>query len=293
MRRRFMQIGMLAMFAAGLAGCATTTPDFRGQGETPKHQWLSEQHLIFHIQCQLAMAVSEAARFDAANAATVPPELRAKWLNEWGAKISLVMSVNNKNNISPGLTFNSPLENAVTVFSENGNVTTPQSRSVSLGYNWSADATRTETIGFFYSFKDLLASTIDPTKCKPSMGPYLSSDLKITDFLMKGLDISFQPGAIIRREGESPYSTFTYEVKFIVTTGGSATPAWKLVELSANQSGNLFGASRIHTDDLTITMGKIETKDGKAVPTLEFDQQHLANLIGQAVSNSLQGRPQQ
>lgn len=294
MRRRFVQVGTLVVSVAALAGCATTTPDFRGPSETPQHQWLSQQHLIYHIQCQLAMAVTEAVKFDEANAANVPPELRAKWLSEWGAKVSLVLSVNNKNNVSPNLTFTNPLENAVTVFSKNGNVTTGQNRSVGLGFSWSADATRTETIGFFYSFKDLLASNIDPEKCKPSTGPYLSSDLKIRDFLMKGIDISFQPGAIIRKEGQSPYSTFTYQVKFIVATGGSANPAWKLVELSLNQSGNLFAASRIHTDDLTITMGKIETKpDGKVAPTLEFDQQHLANLIGQAVSNSLQGRPQQ
>jgi hypothetical protein len=293
MRRSFMKIGVLASLAAGLGGCATITPSFRGPSQTLQAETLTEQHLIFHVQCQLATAVADAVKLDQANAGTAPAALRATWLRDWGAKVSLVMSVNNKNNVSPSLSFTNTLENAVTVFTQNGNVTTGQNRSVGLGFNWSADATRSETIGFFYSFKDLLDSAIDPAKCKPSMGPYLSSDLRISDFLTKGVDISLQPGAIIRKAGESPYSTFTYEVKFIVTTGGTANPAWKLVELTANQSGNLFAASRIHTDDLTITMGKIETKDGKAVPTLEFDQQHLANLIGQAVSNSLQGRPQQ
>lgn len=293
MRRRLVKVGLLAVLAVQVAGCATVTPDFRTSTQKPQEQWLSEQHLIFHIQCQLASAVGNAVKFDEVNAPNVPEDRRAKWLEQWGAKVSLVLSINNKNNFSPSLSLTNPLENAVTVFNKNGNVTTGQNRSVGLGFNWSADATRTETIGFFYSFADLKALSIDPKKCKPSIGPYLQSDLKISDFLMKGLDMSFQPDALLRKSGESPYTTFTYQVKFIVTTGGNLTPAWKLVELSANQSGNFFSASRIHTDDLTITMGKVETKDGKVVPTLGFDQQHLANLIGQAVSNSLQGRPQQ
>lgn len=288
------------------SGCATVTPDFSGSSETPQAQWLTEQHLVFHIQCQLAKAVHDAMEFDAANS-KLPPGRRAAWLKTWGAKVSLVLSINNKNTFSPGLALTDPLESIVTTF-KSGPVTTPQNRSFGLGFNWSADATRTETIGFFYSFDDLLHSNIDTEKCKPSIGPYLSSDLKISDFLMKGLDMSFQAGptitkpgqppyetdALIRKPGESPYQTFTYDVKFIVTTSGSFTPAWKLVQLSANQSGTLFAASRIRSDDLTITMGKIETDgNGKASPTKELDDQHLANLIGQAVANSLQGRPQQ
>jgi hypothetical protein len=110
---------------------------------------------------------------------------------------------------------------------------------------------------------------------------------------MKGLDISYQPGVIIRKPGEAPYSTFTYEVKFIVTETGSVTPAWKLLRVSANQTGTLFSGSKIETDDLTITMGKVDTKDGKTQASPELDQQHLANLIGQAVSNALQGHPTQ
>ncbi|ANC86667.1 hypothetical protein A7E77_07035 [Sphingomonas sp. NIC1] len=292
MDRRFMWIGLLAVLGAGLGGCATMTPDFRSNSQTAPEQWLSQQHLIFHIQCQLANAVAKAEKFDQDNAVNVPPERRAAWLGQWGAKVSLVLSVNNKNNFSPSLSATTPLENAVTVFTKNGNVTTGQNRSLGLGFSWSADATRTETIGFYYSFEDLKKLTLDPTKCKPNTGPYLASDLKIDDFLMKGLDMSFQPDALLRKDGESPYTTFTYQVKFIVTTGGNLTPAWKLVELSANQSGNLFAASQIKTDELTITMGKVVTDDkGNKVPRKDFDDQHFANLVGQAVANALQTRP--
>lgn len=289
-----MRIGLLGVLGSGLGGCATMTPDFRSNSQTAPEQWLSQQHLIFHIQCQLADAVAKAEQFDQVNASNVPPERRAAWLGQWGAKVSLVLSVNNKNNFSPSLSLTKPLENAVTVFTKNGNVTTGQNRSLGLGFTWSADATRTETIGFYYSFEDLKKLALDPTKCKPNTGPYLASDLKIDDFLMKGLDMSFQPDAMLRKDGESPYTTFTYQVKFIVTTGGNLTPAWKLLELSANQSGNLFAASQIKTDELTITMGKVVTDDkGNKVPRKDFDDQHFANLVGQAVANALQTRPPQ
>jgi len=134
-------------------------------------------------------------------------------------------------------------------------VTTARSRKLGLGFNWSADATRTETLGFFYSFEELANANIDTAQCKPSQGPYLSSDLKITDFLMKGLDMSFQDGMLFPKTGESPYETFTYDVKFIVTTAGTINPSWTLLRVSIDPSGNLFGSSRIHTDDLTTFKG--------------------------------------
>jgi hypothetical protein len=250
-------------------------------------QWLTEQHLIYHIQCQLAMAVKDAKKFSADNAD------KAKWLDNWGAQISLVLAVNNKDDVAPGLSLNHPLANAITAFSKNGDVTTPRSRTVGLGFNWSADATRTETIGFFYSFKQLAEADIDTDKCKTSQGPYLSSDLKITDFLMKGLDMSFQPDALFAKSGESPYQTFTYEVKFIVTTGGNLNPGWTLLRVSVDPTGSLYALSRIHTDDLTITMGPIKTDDktGAISPSDELTQRHNADLIGQAVANALQTRP--
>jgi hypothetical protein len=292
MRHIFLGSGLLVA-SAGLSACSTVTPDFRGPSENVHEETLSEQHLINHIQCQLAMAVREAKQLDAANP-QVPESLRAKWLDEWGATVTLALSINNKDTFAPGLSFTHPLADAVTVF-KSGNVTTPQNRSVGLGFTWSADATRTETIGFFYSFRDILNSPIDATKCKPSEGPYLSSDLKIREFLDRGIDISLQPGVLTRKPGEAPYQTFSYEVKFIVTTTGDLNPAFSLVHLSANQSGTLYEASRIHTDDLTITMGKVETDPatGKTSPSPELDQQHLANLIGQAVTNALSHRQQQ
>jgi hypothetical protein len=296
MRRHLLQeLGLAILVSAGLTGCSTVTPSFGDDGKFGQpEQAYDDQKLITHIQCALAAAVQEADKFEKRNHENISPDLQSTWFDGWGAKISLALAVNDKAGLTPSVTFNTPLENLISTFTKGGNVTTAQNSSVGLGTSLSSDATRTETIGFSYAFKDLInPANLDGAKCKKSEGMFLSSDLKINEFIMKGLDISYQPGVIIRKPGEAPYSTFTYEVKFIVTETGSVTPAWKLLRVSANQTGTLFSGSKIETDDLTITMGKVDTKDGKTQASPELDQQHLANLIGQAVSNALQGHPTQ
>ena len=276
---------VLLALATALDSCSTITPDLYPDDIARKK--MPELDLVNHIQCQLGQAVVKVLKQEAQAKVT-------SWLPGWGAKVSLSLAVDVKDNLSPGLSFTHPLENAISVFHRNGNVTTPQNRSVGLGFTWSGDATRTETLGFFYSVHDLTSSGFDWSTCE-AKGSYLSSDLKIAEFLEKGVSISHSMSAFPQKPGVSPYQTFTYEVKFIVTTSGSVTPAWKLVELSADQSSSLYMASRIHTDDLTITFGPVKTdkKTKATTPSPELEQQHLANLIGQAVANSLQGRHQQ
>jgi hypothetical protein len=90
-------------------------------------------------------------------------------------------------------------------------------------------------------------------------------------------------------ESVSPFETFTYEVQFIVTTSGNATPTWKLVHVSANPNGPFLSLVRARTDDVIITMGEaIKDEKGKTIalsPAAFLQLQ--ANLIGQAVSSAL------
>ncbi len=51
-----------------------------------------------------------------------------------------------------------------------------------------------------------------------------------------------------------PYSVST-ELKFVIVSGGSVTPTWKLLQVSANTSGTLFAVNRTRTHDLIITVG--------------------------------------
>ena len=267
------------------------TPSFARPGQPAEDQWRTEEHLVSHIQCQIAAGVKAAIDLDNLNPQN-PPDRRAAWLQSWGAKVSLSLAIENKDNLAPALTFNHTLQNVVSVFRKGGNVTNSQNQGVGISGGFSSDATRTETLAFFYSFADLLKSGIDPQKCVKSQGLFLSSDLRLSDFLQKGVDMSIQPGVLYRSKGQSPYQTFTYEVKFIVTKSGSVNPTWKLVNVSFGQTGQLYTASRMNTDDLLITMGPVKQLDGQPPQsTPELDAQHNANLIGQAVANAIQSRP--
>src|SRR5262249_42716785 len=94
-----------------------------------------------------------------------------------------------------------------------------------------------------------------------------------------------------------------HEVKFEIVSNGSATPAWKLVEFTANTSGTFLSAGRDRTQDLTITFGPLADGVASAAtaghtpktarvtrsPQLSTpaENAHLAAQIGLAVSQSL------
>jgi hypothetical protein len=50
-------------------------------------------------------------------------------------------------------------------------------------------------------------------------------------------------------------SVLQHEVKFVIDTGATATPSWKLTRVTVNPDGNLLSFDRTRTHDLLITMG--------------------------------------
>jgi hypothetical protein len=63
------------------------------------------------------------------------------------------------------------------------------------------------------------------------------------------------------------YNTFTANITFTATFGGNVTPTWKLARISANTSGNLLSATRTNTNQLTITLGPIQTQPSATAAT--------------------------
>jgi len=68
------------------------------------------------------------------------------------------------------------------------------------------------------------------------------------------------PGVLTKHLSWPLYNTFTENITFTTTLGGNVTPTWKLARVSANTSGNLLSATRTNTNQLTITMGPIQTQ---------------------------------
>jgi hypothetical protein len=288
-----------------LIGCGLSVPNmqpFAFTGDDAKVEGLKESSLTGFIKCELHFAVQQMfdlAALDENNTKldpiNYPPHPSIDWLRNWGATVSMKITVDEKSTLAPGLSYNSPMENIISTFSS-GKVTTPQSFTFGVGASVSSDATRTENLSFYYPFSDLLAEgRIEKEYCSKAPPGTIDADLKIDDFLRSKYEAATVGGLILHKVGVpadgsvSPFLTFTYEVQFVVTTSGNATPTWKLVHVSANPNGPLLALMRTRTDDVIITMGEVlKDEKGKTIaPTPETLLQLQANLIGQAVASAL------
>jgi hypothetical protein len=285
-----------------LIGCGLSVPNMQPfAADDAKVEGLKESSLTAFIKCELHFAVQHVLdladqdeKHTKKDPINYPPHPGIEWLQKWGATVSMKITVDEKSTLAPGLSYNSPMENIISTFSRGGNVTTPQSFTFGVGASVSSDATRIENLSFYYPFSDLLAEgTITKDDCRKVSPATIEADLKIDDFLKSKYEAATTPSLILHRPGVpesvSPFETFTYEVQFIVTTSGNATPTWKLVHVSANPNGPFLSLVRARTDDVIITMGEaIKDEKGKTIalsPAAFLQLQ--ANLIGQAVSSAL------
>jgi len=294
--RRGLPIG-LALSLSGLAGCALSVPGMQRLGETAADEASRENNLAIHIRCELRQAVAGALAEESMPGNRIAEGYSASWLRGWGAKVSLVLTVDEKAAVAPGLTVNNPMKNIISTFSSGGNVPSQQNATQTVGGSLSSDATRAETVSFFYPFTDLIAEhdRIVAARNAPESpcsggGALVDGDLRIADFMRAKVLMSRVPGTLIRKSGQSPFDTLTYHITFIEAATGTFTPAWKLERLTISPTPPLLNGSRTRTDDLTITMGSVTDKNGVVSATQALEDANLAALIGQAVAKSLESQ---
>lgn len=252
-------------------------------GYNALQQSFTEIDLVNHIKCEIHLGVRDARKIWAAGGPAGGHGV--EWLKDWQAKISLKLTVDDTSTINPGLSISDPLHNAITHFSHNGDVTTGQSLSLSLGGQGSAEATRQETLAFAFHIADLLKYDPLPDAARDCTGhgrvPVVG-DLNIAEFIITKAGMAASPDTVPNNGVISPFTVFSDQVTFIVTTSGSITPTWKLVHVTANTTSPFFNVMRKRTQDITITMGPIDSKEVAAV--------YQAALIGQATASALQAQ---
>ena len=229
--------------------------------------------------------------------------------------MSLKVQVDESAIFAPSLTITNNLSNHVSSFGSGGGVTFGQSFSLPLAVSGSSKATRTETNSFYFRFADLKSDAelewkaeaaaanlaYDPSvraakrtaflarPCPASGGVMMEGDLKIEDFIATKILTGSVPGVISRTDGTPPFDAFGYEITFVVTQGGSVSPSWRLYPISINQNAPLFVGSRVRTNDMILTLGKVDPDTNK--PAKAADDVHQAALIGQAVAEALSKAP--
>lgn len=245
-----------------VAGCGLFVPEMQSPVTAPDQEKADENIVVLQVKCELRKGVYHALELYG------HPEMgnNISWLKQWGAKITLTLTVDEKGGLAPGISLTAPFDNAVSTFGKT-TVTTPQSFALGIGVQESSDATRKETIGYTYALSDLkvdpdIDKTKPPQTCDHENGFLINSDLKIAEFIENKAFVALIPGAAESAElgGASPYSTFTDDITFIVSYGGSVTPSWKYLRFTAstNPTGSLLSATRTKTDDVLITLGPLQ-----------------------------------
>jgi hypothetical protein len=336
--------------ACALSGCGTFVPDFGEFYDTAVPDGLIDA-IVSHVHCEvksqieflilddIALALQDAAE------KRKPPKRHLQWLDDWGAQLSLTLTVEEKTTLSPGVTLNKVLPNATTVF-PSGNITTPQLDTVALGASGSSDATRKAVVSWFVDFREFTKEDAEkpskmvkgakppakpitnltrrltpelaaakrtyeqleqqaiqagsgtlPSMCKRPGGVLIEGDLKIREWVVMTLRTAFVDGGVtgdfakdLQNEIKvAKKDVLQNQITFVVSYSGNVTPTWKLVRVSANQSGNFFNAQRTRTQDLVVTLGPAPN-DAQVAAVQQQQNQDLAAAIGIAVANSIRGR---
>jgi hypothetical protein len=225
-----------------------------------------------------------------------PPKPRdMSWFESWSVQATLTLTILEQSTLSAGITANNVLNNATTTFGKTV-ITTAQSSALGFGVGGSTAATRTDKLSMFFSIKDLKngKSAIHRTCIPPPQDStlFVQSDLKIYDWLQAAL----LPDAVDifhYAANSTAQNVIQHDVKFQIVTNGSVTPTWKLVNFTANTSGQFFALDRDRTQDLLMTFGPTQPPPAgsHAPPQLSTAAQdaHLAALIGEDVARALVG----
>jgi len=304
--RRVRRVVSACMAFLTLSACGLRVPSMQPYTSEADAtiEGFKEIYMIAYVKCELHRSVLQMIS-DQLNA---PMLISVDWIKKWGAQMSMKVTVDEKSTLAPGLSFNSPYENAISYFRTGGNVISSQSFSLGVGLTASSEATRVETIGMYFPFADFfkdqeisiegIKATLDKLNCNAPVGPggkkvldgaTIESDLQIENFFHSKWVIAATPDLLALKSDKpvdgstSPFETLNYEVKFIVTTSASLNPVWKLIHIATNATGNLLSAMRMRTDDITLVMGEAVQQGNVFRPSPAATAQFQAVINAQAI----------
>lgn len=274
--------------ALALAGCGTYVPNIQ---ENP---WASDPDrlvvaIVGSIHCELRNAITYVINSDRWRYWEHGLPLAANWLNDWGTQVTITLTIDEQGSFNPSASYISILHPMTSIFTLLG------------GASVSSEATRIETLNYYYTVKELYESgkgkpcsstTVANFADHPPGSLLIQSDLKLEEWLsavvqsqaVGDISITNPPPT----SNQTAKNALSHEVKFVIITNGNITPMWKLVHATINQTGSLFTASRTRTHDLSLTFGpNVKAPDGSnslGVGTPATNA-NLAQQIG--ISNSV------
>ncbi|PZA10772.1 hypothetical protein DNX69_15605 [Rhodopseudomonas palustris] len=251
-----------------VAGCGTYVPPIQEYGEgTPVNSDFSaggafEFAIKSKVYCDIVDAVV------ASRKAGVLP-------GGWAVQTTLDLQVDESGALNPGATY----------------LSSP-TFTIGAGAVLSSQATRESKFGNYWALDKLKGASSSPcSSSNARASSLLLSDLGISDWLENALRSRYYLPSSGGNKKDSIFKEdfLSYHIKFVVTTSGTVTPAWKLVRVTTGNGGlPLVGAGRIRTHDLLLTFGPTFSANS---PNLAISS-HAAQDFGNAVSNSRRQLPQ-
>lgn len=311
-RKIIASLAVVSMAAFSLSGCIV--PDV-----APILSHFDKQNLmaavIRGVQCEIRRAVKTQVKDDP----------RLDWLYGWSAIINLQLNFKNIVIMNPGLSLNTPMVPANPIFP--GGITYPVSQNYNLGLGGTASLSgaRTEIVDYYYDFHDFLkhpAESLDTGSCYHYSGLSISGNLDLESWLKDALEpvkqCSFEglPKEAVDDLPEeqavdaykkscpdlrNPITTLSHQIDFELVFGGSITPTWNLVRVSASGSP-LFGATRSDHSTLLMTLGPANDSpkdyvssgksrrgwgEAKTTPSAAMQARNLSLMIGASLTQSV------
>jgi hypothetical protein len=196
------------------------------------------------------------------------------FMDKWGLQINLLLTIEEKSTVSPSIGW---FPNKIF--------------SLGAGAGASGDATRIDKINSYYTIRELKDREFCDPRLRPGGGRLMASDLRLKEWLSDAVtagetrEINFNNSAAFKDNG-----VLSHEVRFLVTTTGTLSPAWKLSRvISINPTGTLFSTERDRTHDLIITFGPVTTDvaTGTTHPTTTATNAALASEIAALINTNL------
>jgi hypothetical protein len=260
--------------ALGLSGCGTYVPEIQDFGDSQAgHIYVNQ--IVSNIRCEVRNAVYDLYK----QAGEIPDGLKQiSFMNDWGAQVTLNLTVDEKGAVSPTSNI-TPLGQPKNWIFNYG-----------LGATVSSEAQRVDKVSFFY-----LVSDLRKFRCTDRQAGLLllSNDLKLEEWLLYATGLPALSLASLPSDPNGPFKSnvLFHEVKFDVITTGSASPGWKLINATINQSGTFLTATRDRTHDLQITLGPTTPAPSDPNKAKQLanaaNNADLAGQIGTAVANAI------
>lgn len=230
--------------APGLGGCGTYVPNIQEIPGRPGSEQLLVNAIVQSIHCEIKNAVTYVINQDK-SLEKINGARTASWFDNWGAAGVLTLTVSEKTDVNPTTMW----------------VPHPVKAMFSLvgGIEASTQATRVDTLNFYYNVKDLYA---EPPCNAAQIGPHpagsllIHSDLKFRQFLADNI-------LVIRTGGVNTLTKngITHDVKFDILTSGNINPMWSLHTVSVNSKGTFLTTNRDRIHELSVTFGPTNPAD--------------------------------